>query len=820
MRYFCFIFLLFGALNGLAQQEIRGRVTDEQDLPLSGATVTLKQEPDAKMLTYAIADSAGKFRFKSVKPGNYRLEVAFMTYKSQIRVLTVGTGPLEAQNFKLLPETQQLQEVSIKGRKQAISVSAGKTTMNVEQSSLAQSQSAYDLLKSLPGVNVNKDGEIRIKGKSGVTVMINGEPAEMGASQLKSLLKGTPGTTLQSIEVMNNPPSSMDASGTGGVINLVFKKKVKKGFNGTWSSNVSKGRYYNTDQSLNVTYGTEKWDMNVLYAYDFEHSQNRDSMFRAQLTGDANPGESAGKHFYMTQLQLNREKSKSHMVKLGLDHHFNAKNTLGLNLSFNDLRNPTHGRTISRFGTGTVEDSLLNQRNELNSTLRNWDYGLKFKHKFNELKSLTASAQFSNLKSDGMEDFTVIKSRSSVNLLQDLRYRNSYPSKINRKIFKMDYVEDLKKGDQKFGKFEAGLKSSNTSLSNSQFGENWKAGDWKIDQSRIHNFRYREAIQAAYGAMELNLEPWTVNVGLRGEYTQVKGEAGTESGKIRQNYFSLFPNALVGYKAGDQYSVSLSYNRRIERPDYDQLNPSVRYLDLYTTQQGNPKLKAQLSNNIELNQQFFSFIDVSFGYSSIKNPIYSAFVTTPGANSSYTNINTGHQQQWQASVAFPIPGIDWWENYQSFYFYTSQFNANLDNVLLKEKANSFGLLSYNSFKLPASFNLELTAWYQSGGLFSNFRYKPMSEVTAGLNKKLLDDRLTLGLAVADAFYGGVFKAAVLSDRTQSFKIDSRTDSRQVKFSISWNFGKKQKTEKSSAEPADDDRLPSGKGKPMLKPVKP
>lgn len=96
----------------------------------------------------------------------------------------------------------------------------------------------------------------------------------------------------------------------------------------------------------------------------------------------------------------------------------------------------------------------------------------------------------------------------------------------------------------------------------------------------------------------------------------------------------------------------------------------------------------------------------------------------------------------------------------------------------------------------------------------------MSEVTAGLNKKLLDDRLTLGLAVADAFYGGVFKAAVLSDRTQSFKIDSRTDSRQVKFSISWNFGKKQKTEKSAVEPADDDRLPSGKGKPMLKPVKP
>lgn len=810
MRYFCFIFFLFGALNVSAQQEITGKVTDERNMPLPGATITLKLASEAKISAYAIADASGDFSLKQIKAGNYQIEAAFVTYKNEARAITVGKGAVEVQLFKLLAESRQLQEVTINGKKQAVAVSAGKTTMNVEQSNLAQSQSAFELLKSLPGVNINKDGEIRIKGKSGVTVMIDGAPAEMGSSQLKALLKGTPGTTLQSIEVMNNPPSSMDAAGTAGVINIVFKKKVKKGFNGTISSNVSKGRYYRNNQSLNMTYGTEKWNLNLLYAYDFDHSRNRDSMFRSQHTDQP---------FYMSQLQLNPQKSKGHLLKLGLDHHFDEKNTLRFNLSFNDIRNPTNGRTISRFGTGMIQDSLLDQRNELRNTMRNWDYGLKFKHTFTELKSLNASLQFNQLSSRGAEDYHIFKTFAPGRDLSELRYRNIYPSKINRRMIKVDYLQELKKGDQQIGKFEAGVKSAQTNINNSQFSENRKEGMWQNDALRNNNFRYREAIQAAYAAVELKLEPWTFNAGLRGEYTHVKGEAGTDPNPVRQNYFSLFPNALIGYKVNDEYNLSVSYNRRIERPDYDQLNPSVRYLDLYTTQQGNPTLKAQFSNNIELNQQFFNFMDLTLGYSSIKNPIFSTFLSSPGAKSAYTTINTGHQQQWQASLSFPIPGVDWWENYQSVYFYTSQFNANLETKAFKESANTYGFYSYNSFKLPAGFNLELSGWYESGGLYANFRYKPLSEISAGLNKKMLNDKLTLGVAVADVFYTGIFKAAVLSDRTQTFNLDSRTDSRQVKFSLSWNFGKKPKAERSAEQPSEEEQLPAGKSNRPMKPGK-
>ncbi|WP_440134840.1 outer membrane beta-barrel protein [Chitinophaga sancti] len=818
MRYIISILFLLITFNTIAQQRIKGKVTDEHDLPLPGTTITLKHTTDGKIRSHAISDSLGAFEFRNIHAGSYHIGVAFITYGSQTRQITIGDGPVEILLFKLLPSTQQLQEVTIKGKKQAITLSAGNATMNVEQSSLAQSQSAYDLLKSLPGVNVNKDGEVLIKGKSGVTVMIDGEPVEISGAQLKNLLKGTPGTTLQSIQVMNNPPANMDAAGTGGVINLVFKKKIKKGVNGTISSNVSKGYYYKTNQSLNMTYGTQKWNLNLLYSFDFEHNHNRDSMFRSQNL-DNTPAGQTDKQFSMNQLQLNPEKSNAHLAKIGIDHYFDDKNSLNLNLSFNDMRNPTDGRTVTRFSTGMVQDSLLNQRNILLNTLRNLDYGLKFKHTFSDLKYLTAAAQFNNLKSNGSEDYTILKTFNSGTTPSELRYRNSYPSRIDRKIFRVDYVQELTRGEKKSGRFEAGLKSSFTNLNNSQFSENRVDQLWQPVPERANDFQYKEAIHAAYADMNIAREPWTFNAGFRLEHTNISGKGQGNANTVHQNYLSLFPNALIGYKVSDNYNLSLTYNRRIERPDYDKLNPAVRYLDLYTTQQGNPQLKAQFSNNIELNQQFLSFIDLTLGYSSIKDPIYSTYVSSPGASSSQTNINTGHQQQWQASLSFPVPGIDWWENNQSFYFFTSQFNDNLENKNLKEQASSFGVFSYNAFKLPANFSLELSVWYQSGGLYSNFRFKPMSEVNFGINKKILNDKINIGVSLSDALYGGVFKGDVLSNNAQVFKMDSRTDSRQIKLNVSFNFGRKPKAETPANESLESDRLPSGKGQQIEKPAK-
>lgn len=794
------IIFLWSTINVFAQKPVSGKVVDELNLGLPGATVVLIQLADSVNKQHIITDGDGRFSFNKVSFGKYMMEVSYLNYKKMYRQLEFRKEPMQDLVLKLEPDQTVLSEVEIVARKQALAIKGGKTTMNVEQSQLAQSQSAFDLLKSLPGVNVNKDGEIKIKGKSGVVVMIDGEPVEMGSNQLKSLLKSTPGTTLKTIEVMNHPPSSMDAAGNAGVINFVFNKKVKKGFNGSLSSGISKGRYYKTDHSLALSYGDDKWDMNFLYSYDYDHSWQRDSLFRISTV--------AGESTQMGQVQVNPSKSKGHLLKFGLERNFDDKNSLGFNFTFNDVQNPILGNTITNFEKNYRPDALVLQRNDLRTKLRNWDGILKYQHKFDEDKTLKSSFQATFMDAGNREDYQIRRMEYQQPAGSFTRYRNSYPSKIDKFVFKTDYTHKI----ADFMKFETGVKSSFSKIRNSQQSEQYLNMGWTPDPSRGNQFQYKEAIQAAYALFEMNTKKWNFKGGLRGEYTHVKGDSASSKNLVRQNYFSLFPNVEIGYNPNENYSITLGYSRRIDRPEYDKLNPAVRYLDSYTIEKGNPYLKPQFSNNLELNQQFFKFIDLTVGYSALKDPIYYSFITTPNLQSYYTTINTGKQNQWSAALSFPVPGLSWWENYQSIYAYTTEFNATLENSVVSEKGKSLGFYSYNSFKLPWDLSMELSGWYESGGLHANFKYKPMAEVNVGMNRKFLNKKLNVGLSVSDLFYNGIFKADIVSNHNQVFKIDSRSDSRIFKLSLNWQFGKTTKKEDDTKGHFDNNRFPGGKSK--------
>lgn len=799
------IIFLLNSMTVFGQKSINGKVVDETNLGLPGATLILFNQSDSLPKQRLMSDEHGKFSFDKISPGKYSIEVSYLNYQKLHQRIEVQKESVNNMILKLEPDQKLLSEVQVVAKKQALSVKAGKTTMNVEQSQLAQSQSAFDLLKSLPGVNVNKDGEIKVKGKSGVVVMIDGAPVEMGSNQLKSLLKSTPGTTLKTIEVMNHPPSSMDAAGNAGVINFVFNKKVKKGFNGSFSSGISKGRYYKTDQSLAFSYGDEKWDMNFLYAYDYDHSWQRDSLFRISTL--------SGESMRIGQVQINPTKSKGHLLKFGLERNFDDKNSLGFNFTFNEVKNPALGSTLTNFEKDNRPESLVFQKNDLRARLRNWEGILKYQHKFQEDRTLKSSFQATILDGNNREDYQISRINYPKQIGSYIRYRNSYPSKVDRFVFKADYAHKI----SDLLKFETGIKSSFSKIKNAQRAENYSDMHWTPDPSRGNQFQYKESIQAAYGSFELNTGYWNFKGGLRGEYTDVKGDSASVRNLVSQQYFSLFPNVEVAYTPNDHYSITLGFNRRIDRPEYDKLNPAVRYLDSYTIEKGNPYLRPQFSNNLELSQQFFKFIDLTVGYSALKDPLYYSFITTPNLQSYYTTINTGKQNQWTAAISFPIPGFSYWENYQSIYAYTTEFNALLEHTMIREKGKSLGFYSYNSFKLPWGLSMELSGWYESGGLHANFKYKPMAEVNVGMSRKFLNKKLNVGLSVSDLFYSGIFKADIVSNPDQTFKIDSRTDSRIFKLSLNWQFGKTNKKEEETKNRFDHNRFPGGKSKAIVKP---
>jgi iron complex outermembrane receptor protein len=797
----CAILFMARGIAAQSPSHISGYVANDQGQPLPGATVMLKQGSDSLLVKALLTDTAGSFRFSPVKPGNYLVQVSFLTYQSAWKTATApGAPPL---HFRLAPVTSQLQSVTVRGKRPNIQIDPARITVNVEQSITAQSQSAFELLRDVPGVTVNRDGEISIRGKKGVTVMMDGEPVEMSAAQLKNLLKATPGTTIQSIQILTNPPANVEAEGTAGVIDIRFKQKKRKGFSGSLSSGIGWGQYIKTDHSLYMNYGTGKWNFSGNYAFSHDRSWWMDSLHRVQSQH--------GRQLTMEQLQFMPERISSHMAKLGIDHYLDEWNTVSLQLGLDQNTDRYNGNSYTRFRSlKELPDSVMQQYNQSYNKQTNFTGGLKYKYLLNEQRSFIASAHTAQLRFPYGDEFRLRTFLPGGQLPHpETRYRNRYPVDMQVYSLKADYTEELRFGKETTGKLEAGLKSEFSKLNSRQQAADMIDGKWVDNPVNSNRFRFRENVHALYAMATFNRRRWELHAGLRAEHTYNKGDTLSGPALVRQQYWSLFPDIRIGYKVSDDYKLSVSYNRRIERPDYQLLNPTIRYVDPYNIEVGNPYLRPAFSNNLELSHQFFDVVLLTMGYTRMSNAMISAVLSDSSSLvARNTTVNAHRQDIWSASLSFPIPLADWWENYNSLYFTSTRNNTLLQGEEFHEHANTFGLSSNNSFKLPANFSFELNGWYEGGGLYGNMRYKPMAEVSLGLSKRFFDDKLNTAFSLSDLFYTTRYRSTVTS-AGEHYYINARWESRVAKFTVTWNFGKKIPVKEEKHDEGMD-RLPSGK----------
>lgn len=802
-------FLSLFYMSGIAQTRpaISGRVTDDAGKPLPGATIMLKHAKDTQLVKATVSDTVGHFRLETPPPGKYLLQTSFITYQTRYLPLTLpGNGQHTSLLISLLPTDKHLQGVTIKGRKPGITIDPGKTTVNVAQSTVAQSQSAFELLKDIPGVTVNKDGEISVRGKKGVTVMLDGELVNMSASQLKNLLKSTPGTTIQQIEVLNNPPASMDAAGNAGVLNIVFRKKVQKGFSGTITSGVGWGQYAKTDHTIAMNYGTGKWNLAGSYAFSFDRSWYQDSTHR-DLSEN-------GKPYFMEQVQRYPERLTSHTARLGIDRFLGDHHTISLQLAMEKNAVPYSVPGMTRFfGEKGLVDSTTSQVNNSLNPQTNITGSLQYKWKVREGRNFSASLHTARLRTDAEDLYTVENRNSKGELSRPVNiFRNRYPGSMDFYTFRSDYLQEIRINNQKAGKWETGIKGSTAATRYEQITDDKKDAQWIRDTRQSNRFRFREDILAAYASGELNIKKWELMAGLRTEYTNTTGDSASDRTLVQRNYWSLFPNVRVGYKASDNYKISLSYNRRIERPDYQAMNPAVRVWDPYTLETGNPYLKPQFSNDISLSQQFFKYVDLVAGYNLVTDAILFVVTRPEGALQAVnTNVNAARQHNYYASLSFPLPLPDWWQNYNSIYINVAKYNTQLIGQHFDEKAVSFGFSINNSITLPADLTLELNGWYTGGGLYGNMRYRPMAEVSLGISKQLWEEKANIGFSLSDIFYNNVYRADIAGKETPPMYFQSKYESRVAKFTFTWRFGKKQGAKNETVEEKEEEetRLPKG-----------
>ena len=778
--------LLVWSTSLCAQTPLQGSIKDTQHQPIGWATIVLQALDNPKEEYVTMSEEDGQFSFTLNKTkGNYKLITSFIGYQTAEQTLT-----LRAQNAAVVvvlhSDENVLDEVLITSHRKALKVTPGKATLNIEQSNLAQTQSAYDVLKTLPGVTMSQNGELKIKGKSGVTVLLDGQPTQLSTEQLKTILKGTPGSTLQSIEIMNIPPANIDASGTGGVINIISKKKLTQGFYGTVNSTVGISHYTSTDHSLNLGYGTDRWSYNLLYSYSYAPDRLRENTAKRDFTTPDQP--------WLDQAQGSTLNSKSHLVQFDVARTFERGDVLRLHTAFdyNDTPSTVHTRTTEGIQSTPTQYAL--QKNDSKSKLMTVQTDLQYTLKLGEKEKWTTTAGIFYTKSDLTDVLVGNTATPSSPQGWMMKQHNVYPADRTAFSFKSDYEKTLWEEDNTQAKMAFGVKSN---YSNLQTDERLQQLLYSDQQSvlKTSQFAYKTGVHAFYGTLDWTQNNWAITAGLRGEYTHIQGDTLQHKKLVKQDYFSLFPTVQITYTPHENYSIMASYARRIERPEFDKLNPAVRYMNSTTRSMGNPNLQPEYSNNIEVSQQFLGFIDLTLGYSRITDPmLYNYF--NEGINQAYfTSVNGKDRSEWQASLSLPIPGFSWWENYHGVYFYNTEF----DNKTIKENKNSIGFYTYNNFKLPQGFSLELSAWCQNGGIDDNFKYRSLGEVSLGLSKKFLADQFTATVAVSDLFQTGGIRTSILEQPNQQTHLTIKNDMRVLKVGLTYNFGGQKKREKDENE---------------------
>lgn len=622
------LLMLFAAIA--SAENVKGTVVDRQGNPIPFVTISVLSQ-DSTLLTGTITDDNGRYSIE-VPARTYIIQASYIGYQ------TVNGGP----DFTMREETERLAEVEVKAKKPLIERQMDKLVVNVSASPLSAGSNGNDILRRAPGVRIDKDGNITVNGK-GVEIWVDGKPSYLSGQQLKAMLDGTDGNTIEKIEIISNPSAKYDASGQGGIINIKTKRNMMKGLNGMLSAGYG-GMYFSDVKrwlsmdmvSLNLNYRGEK-------TYTF-----------GQLTQVFAQNDIDYESYRKTPVMENYSKSgyninfQYYMLKVGNDWYIDSANTLGfiLQVPYMDVTQkimPGRNYAYTYTPTDTV-NSVTQSRNSLQAPQHTAN--LNYTHTFSEAleRELTANVDYNRYRNrshnnQGTEFMSTKTGSSSIGL--DINSRQT----VNIYSAKLDFQTKF----WQTGMIECGVKYALSSTDNAMTTDSTLNG---IALPTLENaFRYDEHVAAAYISVGKQFgEHWSVKLGLRGEYTFSHGDWKSADSITNKSYFNPFPTVYIGYsnqpsdmsRQIESYSVSASYTRRIKRPNYWMLNPFRTYVDAYSYQEGNTELTPEFNNDVEIHLSWTQYLNATFNFAHTQDMFSSKTTVLPNGMgySQWSNFGT------------------------------------------------------------------------------------------------------------------------------------------------------------------------------------
>ena len=768
-------------LCGFAQNvTVRVSVKNEKNETVQNATVEVLRPRDSVFLSMKIL-KGNNTSFYLHKNSPYLLKITSVGIEEvHLKIQTGNNDTLI--NIRAKTASSNLATVTVTGKTPFVKQEDDKTIIDVEP--LANSSTnAYEVLEKTPGAIVDQDGNIYLNSATPATVYINGREVKLSATDLASLLKSLPANSISKVEILRNPSAKYDAASSGGIVNLVLKKGVKLGTNGSIDMAFFRGKYSTELVGFSINNSSDK--LNTYLTYNYTNRDNFDLLSSNRLLREDTS---------FIQSSLTKYPASIHYAGGGLDYRISKKWSVAydVRMSANNGRSHVHNEiNIQSVLTGFVKGQNLSLVNNTGPSLY-LSNSLSSKYQIDTLGSeWTNSLDYNYYHANNRQQYDNIHILPAGNTLVGT---GSILNKKNITVYKSDLVLKLKNKVT----LEAGTKLSfSISSNNAKYFVDSGMGK-SIDLMKTNAFHYRENIGAAYLQVSKKIKGFTVKPGLRFEYTDIGGHQFIPADTVFSiKRTDLFPYIYLRHRItkmmGFTLTGNLIYRRSITRPYYEALNPFPKYADQYTYDIGNPRLQPQFTDNYEFNVNADDFPVFSFGLNDIKN-IFTNLTYAKGDTLFRTYDNLGRNKEIYLRLVGGIPPGKKYFFYAGTQMNIINYRGQYDGYPFKYHRASWNFFMFHNYKALQTLTLTLNGWMRVNGVVNFFELKTFGSLNFSGNKSILKKKVNIVLSVNDILHTN--KNEFTIDQPNFIATGSRYgDSRKIGIALKYNFGRKPREEK-------------------------
>ena len=725
---------------------VGGKLLDtENEEPVGFANIAVYNVQNGEMVGGTTSDIDGNFTLTNLPYGDYRLEVSFLGYEDEEMVLELNNNERFLRVGQINLSTggaTNLDEVVVTAERAIMELGLDRKSFNVEKSVASAGGSAADLLRQIPSINVDLEGNVSLRGSGGVRFLINGKPSGIVGSDPSTYLQSLSASSIERVEVITNPGAAYDPEGTAGIINIILKKQEDDGFNVSTSLNVGTNNKFDGNLDLNWRKGKFNSFAGVSGRYD-------ERFFEGYRDQEGTLGDSLFSRRFLFDGERIR---KSTMMKLGTEYSIGKYGVIGLQGNYQlEWGDNTNLRTTTFFNS-EAELERTNVRTETEpSDETDYEIQLNYNTGFaKEGRRLSGQLQYSNNDESEIENYDEIVYDALQTQLSTDRQRSPTAEGRDRVLAQLDY-------EQTFGdfKFTTGWRSTFERLEeDAEFQTINGTEFFKVD-SLSNLFAYEEDVHAVYATIGGKIDKITFTAGLRAEQAYTTSKLLEPNPETFENdYFKLYPSVYAGYAFTDQTTVQASYSRRIERPRAWALNPFVDQGDPFNLRSGNPFLLPELINSFELNvQQQMGTATVTAGlYYRQTNGIISRITRIlPGGVSLSTRENLDSGRDYGIEVIGTYRPTAKMDFVVSANGYRSKIIGGSESGIVDQDGYLFSGNVQGSYELFWGIQSQFTWFYRSPGVRPQGKIEAITSLDLGFRKQILNDRGAITFRVSDVF---------------------------------------------------------------------